>query len=49
LGTDRAETNNLAAQYPQKVKELSALWYQWAKTHLVLPLDGRGWGERLKK
>ena len=49
LGTDRSETNNLAAQYPQKVKELSTLWYQWAQTHLVLPLDGRGWGERVKK
>ena len=49
LGEDRSETNNLAAQYPQKVKELSALWYQWAQTHLVLPLDGRGWYERVKK
>jgi len=49
LKIDRTETNNLAAKYPQKVKQLSALWYQWAKTHLVLPLDGRGWSERVDK
>lgn len=28
LSTDRAETNNLAAKMPEKVKELAALWTQ---------------------
>lgn len=44
---DRSETNNLAEEYPEKVKELSALWDKWAKANFVYPLDGRGWNEKL--
>ncbi|HYG78322.1 MAG TPA: arylsulfatase [Planctomycetota bacterium] len=31
LSNDRTELNNLAAQQPEKVKELSALWNDWRK------------------
>ena len=48
LEKDRAETNNLAEQFPGKVEELSAMWNQWAEENNVFPLDGRGWGARLK-
>jgi len=34
LEEDRTETNNLADQYPEKVKEMARLWQQWAeRTH----------------
>lgn len=36
---DRAESNNLAAEYPEKVEELKALWMQEALTNKVLPLN----------
>jgi arylsulfatase len=35
---DRAEAHDLAAQYPEKVKELVALWFEEAKKYNVLPL-----------
>jgi arylsulfatase A-like enzyme len=38
---DRAETNDLADQYPDKVKELVNLWYVEAGKYDVLPLDNR--------
>jgi arylsulfatase len=37
LETDRAETNDLAAQHPQRVKNLSDRWEQWARRCNVLP------------
>src|SRR5262249_41784632 len=39
---DRAEANDLAAQHPEKVKELAALWLQEAKKNSVLPLNDYG-------
>lgn len=36
---DRTELNNLAEKQPDKVKELAALYEQWAKRCKVLPLD----------
>ena len=27
---DRSETNNLAAKYPEKVKEMAEMWHNWA-------------------
>ena len=48
LSVDRSETNNIAAQNPEKVKELSDLWYNWANTYGVLPMDDRGWGSKIK-
>ena len=48
LSKDRSESNNLAAQYPDKVAQLSKMWREWAESHQVLPLDGRNWGQRVK-
>ncbi len=45
---DRIEANNLASQYPEKVKELAKLWDEWARDNYVYPLDGRGWNEKIK-
>ncbi|GAA4797427.1 arylsulfatase [Olivibacter ginsenosidimutans] len=41
LADDRTELNDLAGTYPEKVKQLSAMWNQWAKEHHVLPKPGR--------
>ncbi len=45
---DRTELNNLAQEYPERVKELAAMWHAWAERADVLPLDGRGWFERIE-
>jgi arylsulfatase len=45
---DRTELNNLAQEYPERVKELAAMWKTWAERAYVLPLDGRGWSERIE-
>jgi hypothetical protein len=37
MQADRAETNNLANQMPEKVKEMSAKWDTWAKGAKVYP------------
>jgi arylsulfatase A-like enzyme len=36
---DRSEINNLNEKYPEKVKELSGLYAQWAENTEVLPWD----------
>lgn len=41
LATDGTETANLAAQQPEKVRQLAALWQQWANTHQVYPKPGK--------
>lgn len=41
LATDHSETVDLAAQYPDKVKQIDSLWRQWANTHNVFPKPGR--------
>lgn len=38
---DRAESNNLAAQYPEKLEALIKAWFEEAEKNLVLPLDDR--------
>ncbi len=48
LEVDRTELNNLAQKYPDRVKKMAAMWQKWAERADVLPLDGRGWFERLK-
>ena len=45
MEADRTETNNLAAKAPEKVKELSAMWNEWAKRANVLPRPGGKKGE----
>jgi arylsulfatase len=37
MEADRTETNNLAARYPEVVKEMSVQWMKWAKRLHVLP------------
>jgi arylsulfatase A-like enzyme len=39
---DRAEAHDLAAQHPEKVKELAALWLEEAKKNNALPLNDYG-------
>jgi arylsulfatase len=41
VAEDRAQSNNLADQYPDKVKELEAAYFEEAKKNFVLPLDDR--------
>ncbi|GAA4093757.1 arylsulfatase [Mucilaginibacter panaciglaebae] len=41
LAEDRSETNDLKAQYPDKVKQMDSLWQNWAHTHMVLPKPGQ--------
>ncbi|HJV12508.1 MAG TPA: sulfatase/phosphatase domain-containing protein [Propionibacteriaceae bacterium] len=43
--SDRAEAHDLAAEHPDKVKELVDLWYVEAGKYDVLPLDNRGIAE----
>jgi arylsulfatase A-like enzyme len=38
---DRAESNNLADKYPEKLEELIKIWFAEAEKNLVLPLDDR--------
>jgi arylsulfatase A-like enzyme len=38
---DYTESNNLAAQHPEKLKELIDLWWKEAEKYNVLPLDDR--------
>ncbi|MGO4404683.1 arylsulfatase [Bosea sp. RAF48] len=39
LRNDWTQAENVAAKYPEKVKEMDALFWQEAKTYQVLPLD----------
>lgn len=47
LFEDRSEMNNLADEYPERVAQMDSVWNAWAERCHVLPLDGRGWFERL--
>lgn len=40
MQADRTEMHNLAAQHPDKVKELATKWDAWAARANVLPLGG---------
>lgn len=41
VAEDRAQTNNLAAQYPDKVKKLVEAYFEEAEKNFVLPIDDR--------
>lgn len=41
LATDQSETQDVAARYPDKVRQLANLWQQWANSHEVFPKPGR--------
>ena len=46
---DRSEVHDLAAEHPDKVKELVNLWYVEAGKYDVLPLDNRSMEELVKE
>ena len=48
MDADRSETHNLASKKPSIVKKLAAMWDQTAQATHVYPLDGRGWGTKIK-
>ena len=37
MEADRTETNNLAEQHPDRVKEMADMWQAWAERAHVLP------------
>ncbi|MEQ9409531.1 MAG: arylsulfatase [Fuerstiella sp.] len=41
METDRTETNDLATQYPQRVRQMESLWLTWAQ-QTGAPLKGTG-------
>jgi len=41
VDVDRAESKDLAAEHPEKLKELIAVWFDEAQKNNVLPLDDR--------
>lgn len=43
---DRAEINNLAVKYPERVKEMAAMWNKWAESNNVFPLNGSSGSNR---
>ena len=45
LDADFSECTDLAAQQPQRLQEMVALWWREAEQHGVLPLDDRGAAE----
>ena len=48
MEADRTETKDLSEEQPEMVEKLSVMWDRWAQENNVLPLDGRGWGERVR-
>lgn len=48
LATDKTEQVDLAARYPEKVKELEAAWKKWAGENNVFPINGTNMGKRGK-
>jgi arylsulfatase A-like enzyme len=37
LSEDHSELNDISARYPEKVKQMSDMWDEWAARHHVLP------------
>ena len=37
MENDRTETNNIAAQHPDKVRAMAAQWLNWAKRTGIIP------------
>jgi arylsulfatase len=40
LKNDKTELNDLAKQYPEKVKQLEKMWTKWANENNVFPING---------
>jgi arylsulfatase A-like enzyme len=49
LAEDRAQSKNLAAQYPGRVEDLKDLWFYYAGQYNGLPLDDRTAMEQLNR
>ncbi len=49
MTADRTETNNLAAQHPERANQLAAAWIIWAKRTHVLPLPDEDSGKKPRK
>lgn len=44
LAEDKCETKDVAAQYPEKVEELSQLWWQYVeRVGLIIPKEATNW------
>ena len=41
LAIDKSETQDVAAQHPDKVRQLTAQWREWAQSHQVFPKPGK--------
>jgi arylsulfatase len=37
IEADRTEQNDLAARFPDRVKQMAALWAAWAKANYAIP------------
>ena len=48
LSSDRAESTDLSRTHRERVEQLAEMWLEWAERANVLPLDNRGWLERLR-
>jgi arylsulfatase len=46
MDDDPSELNNLAARYPERVKQMYAAWTAWGNEAGIFPLDSRDWGKR---
>jgi arylsulfatase len=44
---DRTELNDLSGEHPARVEAMAAEWERIAAASWVLPLDGRGWADRV--
>lgn len=49
LSVDKTELHDLSAKYPDKVKQMSAMWTKWAKANNVFPINGSNMGDRGKE
>lgn len=45
---DRTELNDLSQKFPDIAEKLKKMWHEWAVENNVLPLDNRGWNEKIK-
>ena len=48
LESDRTELNDVSGKYPARTKKMATMWQSWAERSNVLPLDDRGWYERIE-
>jgi len=48
LESDRTELNDVSGKYPARTKKMTAMWQKYAERTNVLPLDDRGWYERIE-